>query len=259
MTKPVIVFVAVIALFLFIGAGALAWLSVGQLRDADQRFASINPSGSVQAAAPGVDSERFAALERSMQAMQDQFRSISAQVDKLSSSSDRAPVSLSAAPTESAKSVAALSPEAKDAMRAVIAEEAKRVEDQKAAERDQRDRVQAERRAERIAKELNMTVSDQQKLADLMVLEGKKRREMFTPMQDGNFDGEAMRTSFEEYRTWRNDELTRAFGPALSEQIQGMDRGPMGRGGRGGRGGGGDGGGPGGPGGGGPPPGGGGQ
>lgn len=121
----------------------------------------------------------------------------------------------------------------KDAILRVIAEDRAdqlRKEDEA---RKQRELEQATQRAERVGKELNLSTTEQRKLAEVFVMEREKRDEFMRNMRNGDVpDREQMRTSFQEYRDWRTNELTTRLGADLAAKVNEMDGDRMGFGGR---------------------------
>ncbi len=237
-----------------LGAGAVLVLGVftsGTSKSANGE--SAGPAASATSVAkPGSD-DQVAKLKGNVDALSTQVAQLSSELERLRSSSDRAPASGPSAldaKLPSGDEVATLSPKARDEVVDVLAQEFKRQEEQRAAEKLEKEKAAAAKRAERAAKQLNISGNDVAKLADYYVVANQKRRDMFTAMQDGDVDRETMMQNMQDLRTWSKDELTKQFGAALADQIEGLDRqgwggpggGPGGGFGRGNRGGGGQGG-----------------
>lgn len=237
MSKAIVVFVAVVTLFLLAAVGALGYLSLTQLHEADQIRAEASlMSAATAPASSGASSAQISTLERKVAALEDQVGMLTTEIGELRSSGSRTPALIALGEMEAGTGATAAAEGGQvDLIRDVIAQENQRREDERNAEREKREIAAAERRAERVAKELNMTSADQRRLTDLMLEESKMRRELIDTAQETGFDRESMRANFEEMRTWRSDALTKTFGSALAEQIEGLDGSPFGDFRRGGR------------------------
>ena len=102
-----------------------------------------------------------------------------------------------------------------------VAQQKKREEEQRA-----RDMEAMLARAERTAKRFGLNADQQKSLADVYLLERTKMQDMRTQMREqGGFvgDPEQMRTSFQELREWRLQELSTRLGPDLGQQINDAD------------------------------------
>lgn len=145
---------------------------------------------------------------------------VSAELENLRNSANRAPAAIPAAPTsEPAAGAVVITPEARQTVLAVIAEEKAREAAEAEARRLQQEKEAADRRAARIAKELTLSPGDEMRLSQLMVASNQKRQELFEGMRNGNFDREVARTQFEEFRKWQTDQLVGAFGQSIADQI----------------------------------------
>jgi hypothetical protein len=108
----------------------------------------------------------------------------------------------------------------REAIVQVLEDQKKAEADKREAERKERQRKAADEQAARAAKELGLGAGDEKRLSDFIVASGDKRDEMFRPMREGgNFDRDAMRQGFEDYRTWAENELNGAFGASLGARI----------------------------------------
>ncbi len=108
----------------------------------------------------------------------------------------------------------------REAIVQVLEDQKKAEADKREAERKERQRKAADEQAARAAKELGLGAGDEKRLADFIVASGDKRDEMFRPMREGgNFDRDAMRQGFEDYRTWAETELNSTFGANLGARI----------------------------------------
>ena len=172
---------------------------------------------------------------------------------RLKENANRGPAAATLPVQLAAEDRSAFALEHRDAILKIIAEDREALERQKKEEDDRKQMEALLARADRTAKKLGMNATQQKALADVYVLERQKMDEMRNLRTQG--DPEAARTAFQEFRTWRTDELTKRLGADLAQQVEESDV-AMWRGFGGGRGGngrnGGPGGGPGGPGGGGP-------
>lgn len=136
--------------------------------------------------------------------------------------SERAREAVAVAPERAAQlpTPDALADLQRDAIVKVLEDQRKAEADKREAERKDRQRKLADEQAARAAKELGLGAGDERRLSDFLVVAGDKRDEMFRPMRDGaNFDRDAMRQGFEDYRTWAESELKGAFGDNLGGRI----------------------------------------
>jgi hypothetical protein len=209
----------------------------GDARRAPAADDSARPTSAANVAAPGADQREIDRLQSSFDALSARVTELAGQVQELRGSADRTAVAVPTEPTPAGEELATLSPKAKSEVLGVLNEEFQRQEAERQAQRLARDKVQAQRRAERVAKDLSLGAADTQKLGDFYVAAGQKRRELFSSMQDGDFDRDTMMQSMQDMRTWQKDELTKQFGAALADQLEAYERPNWGGpgGGRGGR------------------------
>lgn len=107
-----------------------------------------------------------------------------------------------------------------DAIRRVIAKDRAELQQKEEDARKQREIDSAVQRAERIAKELGLSTAEQQKLAEVYVMERDKRDEFRKAFQDGTVpDRDQMRQTFQEFRDWRTTELTSRLGADLAAKV----------------------------------------
>jgi hypothetical protein len=184
---------------------------------------------------------RARAAEDKLAMLSARLDAMTAELESLRSSANRAPVTLAAAPTApTAEASNAVTDEQRRAVLTVLAEDRARQAAEAEAKRVEAEKDMANRRAARVAKDLNLSPGDETRLADLMFEGGQKAQAFRETMRNGTFDRDAMRTQFESFRTWQTDQYTVAFGASIAEQIlqsEGGDR-MMGFGGPGGPGGG---------------------
>lgn len=198
--------------------------------EAAQRAAQDARAAATQVAMPAPnDSARIDALERELDSISMQMTQLSAELAALRGATDRAPAVAQSASNEVAGDTAvaanrALSESERDDVREVLAQEFKRQDAEREAQRQKREQEAAERRADSIAKKLSLSAKDTSRLADILVAENQKRRELFESIQDTGFDREQMRQTMGELQTWKKDELTSAFGTALADQIGELDQ-----------------------------------
>jgi hypothetical protein len=159
---------------------------------------------------------------------------------RLKESSSRTPAATAVPVQLASEENSTFAVEHRDAILKIIAEDREALERQK-KEEDERKQMEALlARADRTAKKLGMNATQQKALADVYVLERQKMDEMRGLRTQG--DPEAARTAFQEFRTWRTDELTKRLGTDLAQQVEeadvamwrGFGRGGNGRGGNGG-------------------------
>lgn len=240
--------------FLLAAAGVFLFFNASQAkRVATLATPSSTLAPSTTEASPAPDA-RLEAMQRSIDSLSMTVAQLSAELQALRGESNRTPALVAAEKTaldDEQVAANALSETERDQVRDVLAQEFKRQEEERAAQRAKREQEAAERRADGIAKKLNLTAKDTGRLAEILVAENQKRRELFDDIQDAGFDREQMRQTMGELQTWKKDELIKTFGAALAEQIAELDqprRGGFGGefggpgGGRGNRGGGGGGG-----------------
>lgn len=216
---------------------------------ATERRAAYESEVAKAAPAPDV---RIEAMQRSIDSLSMQVSQLGAEIAAMRGETTRAPATLGALNEATKVSEAAagtLTEAEREDVREVLAQEFARQEAEREAQRLKREQEAAERRADAISKRLSLSAKDTSRLAEILVAENQKRRELFDNIQDAGFDREQMRQTMGELQTWKKDEMTKAFGTALAEQIAEIDQprrgGPGGDffGGRGNRGAGGGGGG----------------
>ncbi|MCE9594649.1 MAG: hypothetical protein K8S98_10700 [Planctomycetes bacterium] len=220
------------ALFVLI-AGVVFFAMADARKDASGRPSDVAASTKTasghandSSALPDV---RVEALQRSVDALSMQVSQLSADVQALRErSSDRTPATTASlvAPALDDAGVQArqLSDSEREQVRDVLAQEFKRQEDERATQRAKREQDAAERRADSIAKKLDLAAKDTARLSEILVAENEKRRGLFENIQDSGFDREQMRTTMTELQNWKKDELTKAFGSALADQISDLDQ-----------------------------------
>jgi hypothetical protein len=200
----------------------------------------------VREASPGRSSE-VAELRDRVEQLGAVVGQLQMELAALRASSAREPLPL--ADEEPPETVAAANPvQIEQQVRAVLEAEERRKEEQAEIERIEREKQMALRQAERIAERLSLAPSDQTLLANHLINANDKRRQVMDQMREGDFDRNAMRSTFQELRDWNNAELMRIFGQDVGAQISEQTSNWGGRGGfggqaggRGGRGGGGGG------------------
>jgi hypothetical protein len=171
--------------------------------------------------------EREATLRAELSSLQVRFDELSTRVAELRAGSERvaaAPTKLETEPVlDSANAIAALN---KNAIKAVIeedrAEQAKKRED----ERKQRQNEQLQNRADQVAEKVGLNAVQKQQLVAFYEQESTRMEEFRSQMRDGGGPGdrESMRQTFQDFRTWRETELTKTFGAETAAKIQENDR-----------------------------------
>jgi hypothetical protein len=171
--------------------------------------------------------EREATLRAELSSLQVRFDELSTRVAEMRSASERtaaAPTKLETEPVlDSSNAIAALN---KNAIKAVIeedrAEQAKKRED----ERKQRASEQLQNRADQVAEKVGLNAIQKQQLVSYYELESARMEEFRSQMRDGGgpSDRESMRQTFQDFRTWRETELTKTFGAETAAKIQENDR-----------------------------------
>jgi hypothetical protein len=235
--------IAILCLCLAGAAGAVGGVLVSS-SSAPTVADSALASGGAASTGKTMDS---AQLVSRIESLNQEVSDLHQEILRLKESSSRTPAA-TAVPVQLASAEnSTFAVEHRDAILKIIAEDREALERQK-KEDDERKQMEALlARADRTAKKLGMNATQQKALADVYVLERQKMDEMRGLRTQG--DPEAARTAFQEFRTWRTDELTKRLGTDLATEVEKADV-AMWRGfGRGGGNGGGPQGGPGGPGG----------
>jgi len=217
-------------------ASGIAYVLTSQPAAVDTAALSSRTAGAdpIAAGATPAASTQMADLRDDLARLTATVRSLQAEVENLRSASTRE--TMSAEPV-----VAAVEPQQlvrqdqlEQSVRDVMAAE-RQAEQQKAeADRIERDRQAATRMAERVGQRLSLAPADTTRLAAHLVDAQDKRNALMEQMRDSGFDRDAMRTSFEDLRTWNNNELVRLFGPDVGGQIAEQTNNMGGRGGFGG-------------------------
>jgi DNA repair exonuclease SbcCD ATPase subunit len=191
--------------------------------------AASAPDASHGAALPGSSLE-LANLRDDLARLSTTVRSLQAEVESLRSASTRETMAEpeAAAPQASAVPLTQLEQSVRD----VLAAERQRERDQQELERIERERQQAQRTAERVGERLSLAPADTTRLATHLVAAQDRFNLLRDQMRDSGLDRDGMRSSFEDLRTWNQNELVRLFGQDLGAQI-GEQTNPFG-GGRGG-------------------------
>jgi hypothetical protein len=217
---------------------------------------STNASGPVSLAS-GTTAAEFdsSKLVARIESLNQEVTELHLELMRLKQDKNRVPATAAAEPVKVAEAdTTSFAAEHREAILKIIAQDREDQDRKREEERKARDLENILNRADRTAKKLGLNATQQKSLADVYILERQKMDEMRNMRGQG--DPEAARTAFREFRDWRTGELTKRFGPELTQQLEESDiAGFRGGGFGGGRGNGpGGGGGPGGPGGG--PPGG---
>lgn len=214
------------------------------------RLATPAPSATPELApttsSSSMTQEQELALRGELGSLQQRMEALHEQVASLRSASERVaalPEKLEVAPElDSANAIAALN---KNAIKAVIEEDRAEQARKREEERKQRQSEQLENRAEAVAKKVGLDALQTKQLTAFYEQEQARMEEFRSQMRDGDVpaDREAMRQTFQDFRTWREDELNKTFGNDTAAKILENDRfggfggGPGGMGGQGGQGG----------------------
>lgn len=212
------------------------------------RLSAPAPQASVELAPASTSSsmtqEQESALRAELGSLQQRMEALHEQVANLRSASERVaalPEKLEVAPElDSANAIAALN---KNAIKAVIEEDRAEQARKREEERKQRQDEQLEKRAEQVAEKVGLNAVQTKQLAAFYTQEQARMDEFRSQMRDGDVpaDREAMRQTFQDFRTWREDELGKTFGSETAAKILENDRfggfggGPGGQGGQGGQ------------------------
>jgi hypothetical protein len=238
--------IAILCLCLAGAAGAVGGVLVTSSSSAPVDSTHALASASV---APNGKAMDPAQLVSRIESLNQEVADLHQEILRLKENANRAPAAAAVPVQLASEDNSAFALEHRDAILKIIAEDREALERQK-KEEDERKQMEALlARADRTAKKLGMNATQQKALADVYVLERQKMDDMRNLRTQG--DPEAARTAFQEFRTWRTDELTKRLGADLAQQVEESDvamwRG-FGRGGNGRNGGpqGGPGGGPGG-------------
>jgi ribosomal protein L19E len=196
--------------------------------------ADIKPQAGLPAKAPAREAElatKVENLERALDALHQDVAELRA------GSSRTAAVEPEKAPMD--QDSVAFAAQHKSAIKAVIeedrAEQARKAEE----ERKQRDIQQTQQRADRTAQRVGLNPAQTKQLEGFYETQRVRMDDLRTTMQNGAGDPQAMRQTFQEFRSWSETELTNLFGGDIAGKI--MEEGGgfgMGRGGPGGFGGG---------------------
>lgn len=232
--RPILIVALVSAVFVA-GLGLMFLRSRAEMAQAAvaQQVEAEHAASKARVASDGAEGiaaqERIQMLESRLGEMSNEIATLTAQMRELRDAQNREPAL--AANDLSATAAASATPVQREAVLKILEEERDRQAKEREATRLEREKEVAKTRAARVAKELSMAPADEARLAELMVQSNAKRQELFDKVREDGFDRENMRTSFEELRKWQTDQLSGAFGPALAEQIEGLDRDRMGFGG----------------------------
>lgn len=238
--KPVVLILAVLAACT-LGAGTvlLLWiLPVGSTSSGPQPMRVAAPAGSSPTADPHGD--RFVTLEAEVAMLGQQVVALQDELDRLRLEGTRRPVtaeqvaaaerSLGQAAGADASFTSAEREAVVEILAAVRAEE----EEQRILERREREEERVNERAAEIAKELGLSLADQDTLGVHLLNAVEKRNEIMSQAREEGFDPRSMRESWEGLRDWNNEQLQTLFGPDLGDQIQRAERDLRGGFGRGG-------------------------
>jgi hypothetical protein len=127
-----------------------------------------------------------------------------------------------AAPEAPSVSVAQVATIQREAILKVLADEKAAEEQKREQERLKRAEEMRLQRADRMAQRVGLNAAQERQLADFYLQENDKIEAFRQQFRDGgmaNMDREQMRAQFQEFRTWRESELTRLFGPETGKQI----------------------------------------
>jgi hypothetical protein len=230
---------ALIAILCLCLAGAAG--AVGGVLVTSSSSPSVDSAHAI--ASPGSASAKSmdpAQLVSRIESLNQEVSDLHQEILRLKESSSRTPAATAVPVQLASEENSTFAVEHRDAILKIIAEDREALERQK-KEEDERKQMEALlARADRTAKKLGMNATQQKALADVYVLERQKMDEMRGLRTQG--DPEAARTAFQEFRTWRTDELTKRLGTDLAQQVEeadvamwrGFGRGGNGRGGNGG-------------------------
>lgn len=226
--KSALVLVVVLVLAGLAAVGGVMFLTASRMEPAPALSGAAAPAPG--AADDGETARQLSGLRNELAHLSSLVADLQQQVELLESSASREamPAEVESTPLE----VAALAPaQIESTVKDVLEAEKQREEEERAARRRERDLEASAKQAERIAQELGLSTSDQNVLADHLFASREKRNELMAEVRENGFDREAMRSSFEEIRSWNDGELQRLFGADLAVQI-GEQTNDWGRGGR---------------------------
>jgi len=171
------------------------------------------------AAAPSAEAKPFADAE--LDGLRGAVANLQREVDDLRAQLARRDAAANDAPRETGKvtTVDAVADLQRDAIVRVMEEERQREQHKRDEERKAREKEALDRMAERAAKDLGLSPADQTRYSDYLALASAKRDAMFAGMRGGQGNGTDMRTAWEDYRTWSENELKGTFGDNLGQQI----------------------------------------
>jgi len=172
------------------------------------------------AAAPSAEAKPFADAE--LDGLRGAVANLQREVDDLRAQLARRDVAANDAPRETGKvaTVDAVADLQRDAIVRVMEEERQREQQKRDEERKAREKEALDRLAERAAKDLGLSPADQTRYSDYLAIASAKRDAMFAGMRyGGQGTGTDMRTAWEDYRTWSENELKGTFGDNLGQQI----------------------------------------
>jgi uncharacterized small protein (DUF1192 family) len=211
----------------FVGAAVAVVTFTDRTPTATERVAAAGPQ--VSADDTRTEEERKLAARAAMLSDSDAatFAELNRRIELLETeiSALRAERAREAVATEADVAKLAPTPEAvaeiqREAIVQVLEDQKRAEAEKREAERKERQRKAADEQAARAAKELGLGAGDERRLSDFIVAAGDKRDEMFRPMREGgNFDRDAMRQSFDDYRTWAEGEINSAFGASVGGRI----------------------------------------
>jgi hypothetical protein len=216
-------------------ASGIAYVLTSQPSAVDSAALSNQSASSepTQTGATPGSSTQVADLRDDLARLTVTVRNLQAEVESLRSAATRE--TMSAVPAVGAVEPQAISREQlEQSVRDVLAAEDQRKAQQAETERIERDRQAATRMAERVGAQLSLAPADTTRLATHLIAAQDKRNILMQQMRDSGFDRDAMRSSFEELRTWNNNELVRLFGADVGGQIAEQTNNMGGRGGFGG-------------------------
>jgi len=228
--KPVLALSLIVAALFagFVGATAAVVLGVASQSPSASAVAAPNSATRQASGSKGTDrADELAAdnagLARQVDDLSTQVAALRGELDGLRTDLARRETP-SAAPMMVAKAdeLAAVQ---HDAVIKILQEQKDLEQKKRDEERKARDLQQIKDRAARAAKELGLGTADEGRLVDFMTVASAKRDEMFASTRDGNFDRDAMRKNFEDYRTWTETELKAQFGADLADQLIKLQRG----------------------------------
>ena len=230
--KPVLALSLIVAALFagFVGATAAVVLGVGASSQSQSPSAVAAPNSAARKASASKGADRAdelaaenAGLARQVDDLSTQVAAQCGELEGLRTDIARRETP-SAAPATVAK-VDDLAAVQHDAVVKILQEQKDLEQKKRDDERKARDQQQIKDRASRYSKELGLGAADEARLVDFMTVSAAKRDELFAGARDGSMDRDAMRKTFDDYRTWNETELKATFGADLAEQLLKLQRG----------------------------------